>query len=444
MLETTVELDWKLDFAPDVGITLYRTNKKGIFGKKYEEEIGRFTVPIRSIQDEDKKFPHYFNLIRGGEKVGRVLAMFYICPINQKNIDKLTFPIYESLNKSKNAKLKIFILGARNMDFSGEITSFDLKVDLLQEHETVNPAAVPNDKKKQAEPEDVFSKINAEDKKANRLINYARTFEFVTKIHGDDEFQIFPYLKIILKKKSFFGDDERFLLFNLSEFLSNFNENNQKLYRVIFDQNLDEIKLDQEQHFLDEFEVRVDKNENEEEEEEIVEKKDETPNGEEMKAPPPKKKEEGLDEEDFAFAEAMIKKVDFLFKYKNMEISDEILLTCSHNDKENERSVRKKLRLRFKAQRKILRAKDKPTPEETQLLLDLDTKVKDLSKPLMNEDLFFGFDDLSDEYDYGREIFKEDVYENHTNIKLPYKTYPMMFIPGIFDTKCEDMGLDYI
>ena len=68
--------------------------------------------------------------------------------------------------------------------------------------------------------------------------------------------------------------------------------------------------------------------------------------------------EEELDEEDFAYAEAMLKKVDFIFKYKNMEISDDILLTCSHKDKENERAVRKKLRLRLKKQRKLLRAKD--------------------------------------------------------------------------------------
>lgn len=66
----------------------------------------------------------------------------------------------------------------------------------------------------------------------------------------------------------------------------------------------------------------------------------------------------------------------------------------------------------------------------------------------MNEDIFFGFDDLcikknlilADEYDYGREIFKEDIYEFHPNLKLPYKKFPMSFIPGIFETKCEDMG----
>jgi hypothetical protein len=66
--------------------------------------------------------------------------------------------------------------------------------------------------------------------------------------------------------------------------------------------------------------------------------------------------------------------------------------------------------------------------------------VRELSKPLINEEIFFGFDDLSEEYDYGREIFKEDVYEFHPDLVIPYKKHQLCYIPGIFEHKCEDMG----
>ena len=353
LLELNVELDWKLDFAPDVGITLFQTNKKTIFGKAYDEEIGKFTVPVRSIQ-KFKTYPHYFNLIRNSEKVGRVLAMFYICPANQKDIERITFPIHDSLKKFKRARIKIFILGGRNVDFNGDISSFDLQVNLLQDHQNLNTL---NEKKNKLENEN-FEKINCEDKIANKWINYCRTFEFIANIHGNDEFQIYPFLNIVLKKKGFFGDDERFLLFNLSEFLSNFNENNQKLYRVIFETNLDEIKLDQEQYILQDFDKIEDKNENDDDEEEEEKKSDETPSGEENKEPLKKKEEQNKYEDMTEAEEDVIKEVNFIFKYKNMVISPDIQIICSHKDKEHEREIRKKLRLRFKKQRKILRAKD--------------------------------------------------------------------------------------
>jgi len=66
--------------------------------------------------------------------------------------------------------------------------------------------------------------------------------------------------------------------------------------------------------------------------------------------------------------------------------------------------------------------------------------VRELSKPLINEEIFFGFDDLSEEYDYGREIFKEDVYEFHPDLVIPYKKHQLCYIPGLFEHKCEDMG----
>ena len=62
----------------------------------------------------------------------------------------------------------------------------------------------------------------------------------------------------------------------------------------------------------------------------------------------------------------------------------------------------------------------------------------------MNEDLFFGFDDLGDDYDYGREIFKEDIYEFHQNLSFPYKKFQLSYIPGYFESKCEDMGYNII
>jgi hypothetical protein len=59
---------------------------------------------------------------------------------------------------------------------------------------------------------------------------------------------------------------------------------------------------------------------------------------------------------------------------------------------------------------------------------------KDSIVPLMGRPLFTN----RDKWQY------YSTSNQHNNIKLPYKTYPMMFIPGIFDTKCEDMGLAYI
>ena len=55
---------------------------------------------------------------------------------------------------------------------------------------------------------------------ANKIINLCQKHEFITNIYGNEEFQIFPFLKITLKKNSFFGDDERFILFNLADFLT--------------------------------------------------------------------------------------------------------------------------------------------------------------------------------------------------------------------------------
>jgi len=74
--------------------------------------------------------------------------MFYICPINQKGIETFTFPVYENLKTSQKAKLQIFILGGRNLDFKGKIDDFNLTVDVLQEHEKIEDEKDKKDKKK--------------------------------------------------------------------------------------------------------------------------------------------------------------------------------------------------------------------------------------------------------------------------------------------------------
>jgi len=196
---------------------------------------------------------------------------------------------------------------------------------------------------------------------------------------------------------------------------------------------LDEVKLDQEQYLIEGYEEKEDKNkiDGDEEDDEIVLKKDgETPDGDNKVDDKKKnlinpindgKTKEQMDEDDILYEENTAKMINKIVKWKNMDISDQIDLTCSNKDKEREREIIKKIRLRFKKQRKTLRAKDHNTPDEVNTLIDLDAKIRDLSKPLMNEDIFFGFDDISDEYDYGREIFKEDIYEYHPNMVIPYK-----------------------
>ena len=368
LLDLNVELDWKMDFAPDVAVTLYQTNKKGFLGKLKETEIGRFTVPVRTIQ-EQKKYPHYFNLIKNSEKVGRVLAMFYIEPFDPKN-RKIVFPVYENLRKNVNkAKLEIVILGGRNLDFSGDLKDFELKIDLIQNGETEM-------KQDQHRNEMELHEINSEDGKANKLINLCQKHEFITNIYGNEEFQIFPLLKITLKKTAFFGDDERFILFNLSEFLTYNNDHKKKLYRLIFEQNIDERKIDQEQYILREFEEKVELlNESSVMSEEIVLKKEEileTPDGNddenlelkfELKKVSEKKEEkkdekgEAIDEEE-VYHEKSMKQIDYLMKYKNMEISEAFEVVCLHKDKLVEREMKKKLRCRLKRKLKYLKAQE--------------------------------------------------------------------------------------
>ena len=86
--EIEIELDWKLDFAPDVAIVVYKYVKSGIFSSDMvREEIGKFTVPIRCIIKK-KTYPVYYNLIKSNEINGRLMAMFYIKPQNKNDKGK--------------------------------------------------------------------------------------------------------------------------------------------------------------------------------------------------------------------------------------------------------------------------------------------------------------------------------------------------------------------
>ena len=203
------------------------------------------------------------------------------------------------------------------------------------------------------------------------IINICQKHEFITNIYGNEDFQIFPFLKITLKKKSFFGDDERFILFNLSDFLSYNNDKKKKLYRMIFDTNIDERKLDQEQHVLKEFEEKIEiMSERLNDSEEIILKdyfnESETPNGNDETRPNDKiendsiKKEnhnEFIDDETF-FNRNSLKQIDVISNYKNMEISDTIHVQCLHKDKLVEMEIRKKLRLKLKRKLKYMKAND--------------------------------------------------------------------------------------
>ena len=60
----------------------------------------------------------------------------------------------------------------------------------------------------------------------------------------------------------------------------------------------------------------------------------------------------------------------------------------------------------------------------------------------MNEGIFYGFDDLSDDYDYGREVFKEDIYEFHSNMSYNFIKDNLYFMPWALSSeeRTEDMG----
>ena len=81
-------------------------------------------------------------------------------------------------------------------------------------------------------------------------------------------------------------------------------------------------------------------------------------------------------------------------------------------------------------------------PDEVARLMFIGKKIRDLSKPLMNEGIFYGFDDLTDDYDYGRDVYKEDIYETHTNMDFNYIKDNLYYMPWALSSeeRTEDMG----
>lgn len=427
----SVEVDWKLNFAPDVVITCHKLVKKGIFSKDKEEreEIGRFTVPIRCIRKDGKKYPHYFNLIKSNEISGRIMAMFYIEP--QKKNDKvnsIAFPIHNDLKIETKADIKLFVLGIRNLDFEPDFNKVEFEAVLCKTNDEIESPGYSESKKEMEKVNDISEREN--------FINLLQviTFPNVT-IHGKNDFQIFPWVKLILRQKNIFSTDERYLFFNLSEY-STASENTKKIQRILFEQNLGVLTLDQEQKFIDDIEkVREkkagsnDDDSSSESEEEIQFKVDK-----QEKEPIQKDKVAVFDEN------ADRKLVKQMTKYKNMLVSDEIVLTCMHKDKMKEKEVRKALRKKYGKEIKQLRRQDLQTTEDKERLVDLQDQIRELKKPLMNEQMFYSFDDIADDFDYGREVYKEDIYESHPNMVIPYKRQNLMFIPrGLFVDRYEAM-----
>jgi hypothetical protein len=421
VLEIEVELDWKLDFTPNVQVTLYRKYKsKGLLSGTDIEELGIFSIPVRCIKNK-KKYPHYFNFISKNEIVGRLMAMFYIKDISKarKAADRTeTFEIYNSLCKTIDAKVKIFVLGFRNLNFDAVCSEMKFGIDIAKDGQTTVK-----------EIKDIHL-YNKDGEKENQL-NVIETFYYDVKIHGDKNFLIFPMAKIYLKKDGFiqFFEKENFIIFNISEYCKDVEERDLKLYRKLFETNLGVKNIEQEQYVLEEFKDLLEVKNKDEEDDDFV-------------AMPENNAKEQINidtVEDADVRDRLL--VSQLTKYKNMIISDDVVLKCMHKDKLKERQTNKDLRKITNRELREMQKKVVSTKEEIDKLLELQNKMKHLKKPLMSEDMFFGFDDISDEYDYGRDIYKEDVYENHPNLIYPYKRKTLQYIPwGPFSSKVEDMG----
>ena len=164
IITIVTELDWKLDFTPDVVVTCYKKVPKGIFSKDEfaDEEIGRFTVPVCSIK-KMKKYPHYFNLIKNNEITGRLMAMFYIIDYKSKSIGDKFGIIKNILDKRQLANIKIFTLGMRNLDFPTDITKAKFDVYLTtDESSTIKPSENENI---------ALEKINPKGDEENNFLN---------------------------------------------------------------------------------------------------------------------------------------------------------------------------------------------------------------------------------------------------------------------------------
>ncbi len=279
------DLDLKLNFAPDVVVRL--KNKKYL-----DEEIGSFTVPIGSIKKKNENdYPIYFNFINNNAIVGRLLAMFYICPAPQKKKKDVTkhneienekiFKIYKKLQDKRFATIKVFVHGLRDIDFTASYKKCSLDIKILNNYSNqefnVKSCTIDNPNK---EKQMVNKKIEGEEKKDNlekhsitigekyfeklnedmnlNYINVCEVFEFTTEIYGDpkgldtndDEeanLTIFPFIELKFIYSSFFSKHERFLIMNLSEFFPGFSEKTRLTYKRILEESLSRRTIDQEQ-----------------------------------------------------------------------------------------------------------------------------------------------------------------------------------------------------
>lgn len=433
LLKIEVELDSKLDFAPDIAVTLYKKSPKKFLQDEKLEPIGQFTVPIWCCKKK-KTLPHFFNFIKNNESIGRVCAMFFIEQQNKKKPKQQVFEIYEALKKTYICDVQVSILGLRNLDFETKLQDIDFTVSITQdEQENLQLNKLQEDKQE-------LDKINNTEEKEN-FLNFLQIYEFKdVKIYGDSVFQIYPLMKIDLVKKSFFGNEQRYLLFNLSEYSNTISERTKKKYKVMFECNLGETSINQEQVILTELGEKVEEAKEEKglgEDYDEDEEQNTQRNKEEVALRLKELQEEDEDEFDESLDKKLVVKLE---TYKNCEISDIIELSCMPKDKNNEKEVKKILRKNIFLQMKEIKKLDFLDEKETEKLLDLTQKYRELKKPLMNEDIFYGFDDLADEYDYGRDIYREDVYETHPDLKIPFQTKKLMYIPqGIFEDKYEKM-----
>lgn len=426
LLKIDVELDDKLDFAPDISVSLLKRYSKAFGDFKYEA-IGSFTVPIWCCKKK-KTLPHYFNFIKNNESIGRMLGLFFIDPQNKKRPINHSFEIHEALKQKYIADVQVSILGVRNLDFEARYKELDLSVEIFQDSA---PTLVQN----KAEDDKDIAALNSEEKE--NLMNFVQLYEFKdVEIYGDKNFQIYPLMNIKLIKRGVFGDEERYVMFNLSDYSNTISERTKKKYKKMFECNLGVKTVDQEQFIMTELGEKVEEHKEEKGLGEDYDEDDDpvNPTKDEITA----KLAELEDDEEFD-ASVDKKMVVKLETYKNNEISDVIELSCMPKDKNNERDIKKNLRRKIFFQLKELKKKDLLSPEDTDKMLSLNEKFRELKKPLMNEDIFYGFDDLADEYDYGRDIYTEDVYETHPDLRIPFQTRKMLHIPRGFGEKFERM-----
>ena len=423
-LDVETELDWKLDFTPDVLVTAYRQVPKGLFNSKelVDEEIGKFTVPVHSIK-KLKKYPHYFNLIKNNEITGRIMCMFHIVETKKKEKAKDFGTIQQILEKKRIADIKLFTLGLRNLNF--DIT------DDFEEKPPVFNVFLASDESNTILPQG-DNKISFKDmnpKTERKYLNVNNCYEFKDiEIRGDESFQIYPYIKLEYINKKLFFDDERFYVFNLSDFVPSVSENKKKLYRVLFEQNLGVTTLNQSQHIIDPEVVDDDL---------IGDKEDDEENNQAMNDDnidvlaylEKKKKEEKIELKDLEDGQEDKKMVYMIKNYKNMIVDNVFDLECKPEDKRKEKESLKALRKEYYNQIKVLRNKPNLTPADKEALITLEEKFRNAKKPQMNEPMFYGFEDISDEYNYGRDIYKEDIYETHPNMVVPYKRKLLFYLP---------------